>query len=78
MANENDLDLIKKIYQKRMLDFSDLKTLNSIVEKLNIYNQCYDLLEQYYIKSKNISFVESSDSALFNLMDILIKSNKTM
>ena len=78
MANKNDLDLIKKIYQKRMLDFSDLKTLNSMVEKLNIYNLCYDLTDKYYIKAKDISFLKSSDSVLFNLIDILIKSNKAM
>ncbi|MQG05711.1 MAG: hypothetical protein FI728_04450 [SAR202 cluster bacterium] len=78
MANKNDLDLIKKIYQKRMLDFSDLKTLNSIVEKLNIYNLCYDLTDKYYIKAKDISFLKSPDSVLFNLIDILIKSNKAM
>ena len=61
-----------------MLDFSDLKTLNSMVEKLNIYNLCYDLTDKYYIKAKDISFLKSSDSVLFNLIDILIKSNKAM
>jgi geranylgeranyl pyrophosphate synthase len=75
MANKSDLDLIKKIYQKRMLDFSDLKTLNSIVENLNIYKQCYGLLDQYHIKAKDISFVNSSGSVLFNLVDALMKSN---
>jgi len=77
LAKKNDLDLIKEIYQKRMLDFSDLKTLNTIVENLNIFKKCHVLLNEYHIKAKKINFIKSSttDSLLFNLMDILIKSN---